>query len=410
VIEFGGAALFALLGALTGTLSTLLERSGPIRLRHWAEEAGEPLLSFCQDARRFEIFRMLLSATSRLCLVGVFALLAWRGSQPPVLLGGTLAALVLIELPSRILVAQDPEGALRRMTPFFGMLRLLLLPLVVLMRPLVSASSMERQSEVGEVDEASEGEIAAYISVGQREGILDPGEEALVMGVVEFGDKRVKSVMTPRIDTIAAPVDTAPDDLASVFLESGHSRIPLYRESMDEVIGVLHLRDLITQMRSQEVGTPESLLIDPFVVPETKPISELLEEFQARHQQLAVVVDEFGGMAGVVTVEDLLEEIVGEIADEHEEDETEPRVLGEGSWEIDGTFHVEDLEELCEIEIGETPYETLGGLVFAELGDLPSEGETLRRHGLEIEVLEVVDRRIRTLKVSVLDEGSEEES
>jgi CBS domain containing-hemolysin-like protein len=326
------------------------------------------------------------------------------------LVGGTLAALVLIELPSRVLVARDPEGALRRMTPFFGMLRLLLLPLVVLMRPLVSANSMERQSEVGEVDEASEGEIAAYISVGQREGILEPGEEALVMGVVEFGDKLVKNVMTPRIDTVAAAVETPPDDLASLFLESGHSRIPLYRDSMDEVIGVLHLRDLITQMRSGQMAATESLLIDPFVVPETKPISELLEEFQARHQQLAVVVDEFGGMAGVVTVEDLLEEIVGEIADEHEEDETEPRVLSEGSWQIDGTFHVEDLEELCEIEIGETPYETLGGLVFAELGDLPSEGETLQRHGLEIEVLEVVDRRIRTLRVSVLAQNPEEEA
>jgi len=290
------------------------------------------------------------------------------------------------------------------MTPFFGVLRLLLLPLVVLMRPLVSASSMERQSEVGEVDEASEGEIAAYISVGQREGILDPGEEALVMGVVEFGDKRVKSVMTPRIDTVAASVETPPDELASLFLESGHSRIPLYRESMDEVVGVLHLRDLITQMRSEQAATPESLLIDPFVVPETKPISELLEEFQARHQQLAVVVDEFGGMAGVVTVEDLLEEIVGEIADEYEKQSAgaQLRRVDDRTSEVDAVMHVDEINERLGIELPEDDsYETLAGFLFSQWGRIPQVGERIVHGGVDFEVVDADERRIKFVRIRV---------
>lgn len=410
MIETVGAVLIAALGALTGVLSSLLERSGPIRLRHWAEEAGEPLLSLRQDRVRFEIYRLLLSTLSRISLVAIFALLTWLGSAPTVVILATLAALALIELPSRVMVSRDPEGSLRRLTGWFRLMRILLMPLIALLRPLLPARSMERQSEVGEVDEASEGEIAAFISVGQREGILDPEDEVLVKGVVEFGDTLVKSVMTPRIEVVAASADSTLDELASLFIESGHSRLPLYRESIDEVVGVLHLRDLMESLRAGAPGEAESLLIEPFIVPETKPISELLREFQARHQQLAVVVDEFGGVAGVVTVEDLLEEIVGEIADEHEDDELRPQAIGDGSWQIDGALHIEDLETLCEIEIGETSYETVGGLVFTELGFLPEVGERLSRYGLDFEVLEMVERRIRTLRVSISSRAASSEA
>jgi CBS domain containing-hemolysin-like protein len=325
----------------------------------------------------------------------------WRWSAPAIVISGTILAIAMIELPSRILVSRDPEGSLRRLTRSFRIMHILLTPFIAMLSPLLPARSMDRLSEVGEVEDASEGEIAAFISVGQREGILDPEEEALVKGVVEFGDTLVKSVMTPRVDVIAAPVDNELEELAALFIESGHSRIPLYRESIDEVVGVLHLRDLMERMLAGAQGEAGSLLIDPFIVPDTKPISELLREFQALHQQLALVVDEFGGVAGIVTVEDLLEEIVGEIADEHEDDALRPREMGDGSWQVDGALDIEDLETLCSISIGEAPYETVGGLVFTELGFLPVAGEKLSRYGIELEVLEVVERRIRTLRVSI---------
>ncbi|MDX1644837.1 MAG: hemolysin family protein [Thermoanaerobaculia bacterium] len=399
VVALVSAGLVFLLGLTTAVMSALLERSGTIRLHHWSEEAGGALEVLSRRRGRFEVYRLLLSMIARFALVGVFwfcgvAIGSWWI--------GTVAAFVLLlasEVASRLLVARSSERALLRLTPVYGAMLTVLKPLIVALRPLLPAATMFPQDDEIEIDEASEGEIDAYISVGQREGILEPGEELLVKGVVEFGDTLVKSAMTPRIDMVAAPLSSSVEELLELFVSSGHSRLPIYRESPDQIVGVLHLRDLVAAQRRGGSVDVEAILLPPFIVPETKPIAVLLREFQARRQQLAVAVDEFGGTAGVATVEDLLEEIVGDIADEHEEQDVEKVQLDEGVWQLSGSFDVEELEDLFPIELDETPYETVGGLVFTTLGRLPELGETVRRHGLEFEVREVEGRRIQKVRV-----------
>lgn len=397
------------LGIVTALMSALLERSGVIRLRHWAEEAGGSIQDCYQDGRSFEAFGLLLNMISRLSVVGVFAFSARATGRVSIALLLTSSTLLLAEYLSRRQVGSHSEEALERLTSFYRLALFLLRPFVAVLRPLFQESAEASTIAEGEIDEASEGEIDAFISVGTREGILEPGEEELVKGVVEFGDTLVKSAMTPRIDMVSAPVVESHDRLLDLFLDSGHSRIPLYGASPDHIVGILHLRDLVAAMRQANPPAPDEISMPAYVVPETKPIAELLRELQARRLQLAIAVDEFGGTAGVVTIEDLLEEIVGDIADEHEERDFEKTRLGEQRWELSGSFDVEELEELFAVEIDDVPYETVGGLVFTALGHLPDAGERVRRHGLEFEVREVEDRRIQRVRVSPSPEVENEE-
>lgn len=384
---------------LAAVLSELLERGGLIRLRHWAESAGRAVQRLYSRPDRFEAFRLALSLLSRLGLVATFLLAQRASGNDWAALVALLLTLLVGEVVGRVLVAKDPEEALNRLTLVYRTALAATRPLMWLLHPLVPQRSLERKIEDGEIDEASEGELEAYLDVGQREGILEPGEEELVKGVVEFGDTLVKGVMTPRTEVDLAPDTTSLDDLLELFMSSGHSRVPLYGDSMDEVTGILHIRDLLEGMRAEEPRGAGDLAMEPFIVPETKPISELLREFQSRRLQLAVVVDEFGGAAGVVTVEDLLEEIVGDIADEHESEDVERISLGAGAWQLAGSCEIEELEDLFDLELDNAPYETVGGLVFTALGYLPEPGERITRHGLDFEVVAVGDRRIRAVRV-----------
>jgi CBS domain containing-hemolysin-like protein len=222
----------------------------------------------------------------------------------------------------------------------------------------------------------------------------------MVWGIVDFGDTQVRSVMTPRVDMVVASEREGLDALAELFLESGHSRIPLYDGSIDKIVGILHIRDLLRGLRSEPRPPARELTKPPFFVPERRPLDELLKEMQARYQQLAIVLDEYGGTAGLVTVEDMLEEIVGEIFDEDEvAAELEPMALPDGSWRLDGRTPVEKLDELFGVDLEEEPYETVAGVVLAVRGAVPAGGETVTAHGLRIDVEEVVGRRIRTVRV-----------
>lgn len=415
-LAWGVVALLAAT-VLTSTLSALIERSGPIRLRHWAEEADGRLQSLHEDPVRFDAFRLVLSAAAKLApviLVWCLAVLL-RQVTPEGALAGTAAAtlwavlavapvVVATEALNRVLVARDPERCLKRLTAVYRLLLVLAIPLVAVAVALLPVGGMRRREE-HEEDEVSEDEIEAFIDVGTREGILEPGEEELLRGIVDFGDTAVRSVMTPRIQVEGAPVTADLEELADRFVESGHSRLPLYEGSIDHIVGILHIRDLLKALRMDPGERPSArrLAKAPFFVPETKPLGQLLKELQARYQQMAVVVDEYGGSAGVVTAEDLVEEIVGELVDEHEEAHPENQLLPDGAWLLDGGSSVEVLEELFGIELEEdAPWETVGGMVFSLLGDVPAGGETVESHGLRYTVEEVEERRVARVRVEPL--------
>jgi CBS domain containing-hemolysin-like protein len=221
----------------------------------------------------------------------------------------------------------------------------------------------------------------------------------MVRSIVDLDDTIVREIMTPRPDIVALPRSADLDQARRVFLESSHSRLPVYGTTLDEVTGVLHVQDLL---RASEEGNGERgverYMREAMFVPETLSVAELLSEMRLR-THIALVIDEYGGTAGLVTLEDLLEEIVGEIREEHEPPEPEVRREADGSWLIDAAVHVEKLHELFGVGFEERDVDTVGGLVVAKFGRLPRQGETLQLRSLAIEVLEVDRRRIRLLRI-----------
>ena len=390
---------------LSSLMTALLERSGPIRMRHWVEEAGGRMRALYEHPVRFEVFRYLLNLVAKLSPLALFVA-SWRalalgGALSPWAFSGLLvaAAVAATELGNRSLLAHDSERSLRRLTWVFRLALALLAPLVVALAALVPRRREGEVAEPAAEDEASEEEVEAFIDVGTREGILEPEDRDLVWGVVDFGDTQVRSVMTPRVDVIAASAEESLDALAERFIESSVSRMPLYRGSVDQIVGVLHIRDLLAGLRRTPRPTAAELSQPPLLVPETKLLGDLLKVFQARRQHLAVVINEWGGTEGVVTVEDLVEEIVGEIADEHDEGEPENRLLPDGSLLLDGRAPVETLDEFFAWRPDTESSETVGGLISGLLGYVPQAGESFEHEGLRYEVERADERRILALRV-----------
>jgi CBS domain containing-hemolysin-like protein len=259
-----------------------------------------------------------------------------------------------------------------------------------------------------EEDEASRAEIDAFIDVGRREGILEEAEGELLRGLVDFGDTQVRSVMTPRIDMICAPHDASPQQVGELVLASGHTRIPVYRGSVDEIVGILHVRDLLRPLLRDGRRPLAELLQPPHFVPESKSLVQLLRELQERHQEVAIVVDEYGGTQGMVTVEDLLEEIFGDLGDTPDAlDAGAASQLPDGSWRVAARTHVEDLGRLLGVELEAGEWETVGGLTFGLLGHVPRVGESVEMQGLRFVVESADHRRARRVRVERLPEEEE---
>jgi len=384
-------------------LTALLERSGPIRMRHWSEEAGGRLRDLFEDPRRFDVFRYSLNLLAKLAPLLLFAAatrsLLERRFPHPLLAAGVAVALIVAvsELASRSLLGRDPEEALRRLTWLYRVALALLWPLLWIARPL--APEPIEPDEVEHEEEASEEEVEAFIEVGTREGILEPEDRDLLWGVVDFGDTQVRSVMTPRVDIVAAPIDEPLERLLDRMIAASVSRMPLYRGSIDQVAGILSLRDLVAGWRRDPKPSAAELVKPPFLVPSTKHLAVLLREFQARRQQLAIVLNEHGGTEGLVTVEDLIEEIVGEIQDEFDDAEPENRLLEDGSLLLDGRASIEILDEFFAWRAEDSSVETVGGLVSGLLGYVPRSGEVLQHGRLRFEVERADERRILVLRV-----------
>ncbi len=248
-------------------------------------------------------------------------------------------------------------------------------------------------------EEVDEHEVQAFIGAGEEAGILEPEDAKLVASIVDFSDTVAREIMTPRTDVVALPVDADFDAVEGRFAESMFTRIPAYRETLDRIEGLLHVKDVLRSVLAGRRPPAGELLRPVLVVPETKPLHELLREFQSGHQQLAVVVDEYGGTSGIVTLEDVLEEIVGEIQDEHQRETPEVQPEADGAYLVDGSANVEVLEGLFGVEVEDVAYDSVAGLVLDRLGHLPKVGETASWQGIELVAVEVDRRRLRRVRV-----------
>ena len=261
------------------------------------------------------------------------------------------------------------------------------------------------QTEVGaeNVDtNIDDTDIQALIDVGEEEGILEEEEGELIQSIIEFGETSADEVMTPRTDIVALPITATVREARDVMIESKYSRIPVYRDQIDNVEGLIYVRDLLCYWpEGKEDDSIEPLLRPAYFVPATKALDELLEEMQKAHVQLALVIDEYGGLAGLVTVEDILEEIVGEIEDEDTtEDEIVEIIEGDnGYYDLPGSTEVGKVERLFDLEIEDDDFTTIAGLVISESGRVPPAGTHLTFRGLDVEVIEADERRIGRLRL-----------
>jgi CBS domain containing-hemolysin-like protein len=290
------------------------------------------------------------------------------------------------------------EVVLRALLPFSRFIYYVFWPLLFPLRKLLERLDRNQDDDYEE-EEVTDEQVQAYIDVGEEEGIIEPSEGRMLQSIVDFGDRLAHEIMTPRIDVFAFDARRPIEEIAKLFSESKYARIPIYQQSIDQITGIVHIKDLFESILKGENRTVVEMARPPYFVSETKKVSELLREFQTEHLQIAVVVDEYGGTAGIITTEDIIEEIVGEIADEHEDEEASIVEIGDGSWMVSGLFRVETLEERLDADLTGEDYETVAGLIFTTLGRVPATGTIVKKNGWLFEVERADRRRIYRVKV-----------
>jgi CBS domain containing-hemolysin-like protein len=297
-----------------------------------------------------------------------------------------------------LIVRHDPEKALDVMLPVFHAISQVLLPVTATM---IRLFGPRREREAGNGGNGSESEAetpAADTESAADDDISEAEGRELLQSIVDFTETVAREVMTPRPDIVAVRVDTSLADLRALFREEQYSRMPVYRDSLDNILGIVFVKDMVA-LPPDAAPPLTTLMRSAHFVPESKRVSELLKEMQRRQQQMAIVVDEYGGTAGLVTVEDLLEEIVGEIRDEYDvESETVTDESG-GVFTFSGKVSVDEVRERLDVEIEREGFETVGGFLLSHLGRMPYVGEIVEIDQLVFEVLEVERRRITKVRV-----------
>jgi len=255
----------------------------------------------------------------------------------------------------------------------------------------------------------SEEELKMLVSQSSKGGVLEDSEQEMLYNVFDFADTDVSEVMVPRPDVVGFPADMPPADLLAAIANQPFTRYPIYNGSMDDVLGILHIRDLFTaaEQHGKDLVRVASLLRPAHVVPENKSLAGLLADFRRSKSHMALVIDEYGSLAGIATLEDLIEEIVGEIDDEHDRPERPLERIGEGHIRVDGKYSVEDLNERFGLDLPSDDYHTIGGVVFGLLGQAPHEGDVVRFKGVRMEVVETDGPRIVHVDIILRDAGKD---
>jgi putative hemolysin len=419
-LEIALTLLLLLVLSLLATVDMAFGQLSDVGLRRLIGENGEKpeprsrvfLQQVLENRPRFGF---ALSAMIQILLV-VVAVLVTSISQtlfpsPRLVLVGLLTGLILAgifrQLVPLLISTRNPEATLLFLLPiirpFFPIMAFIADPFQSLFdRSRRKDHQVTEEGEQEEEDYDDSNDLQALIDVGEAEGILEEEEGELIHAVVEFGDTRVSEVMTPRPDIVAVPETATVREARDVMLNSKYSRLPVYRDQIDSVEGIIYVRDLLQcWAEGREDESIQSLIRSVYVIPETKPVAQLLEEMQKAHVQLAMVIDEYGGVCGLVTVEDILEEIVGEIEDEDiaGEDLQEIVEANEGSYEVMASTEIGKIERLFDMEIEADDFTTIAGLVINESGKVPAVGEVLTIRGLEVEILEADERRINRLRI-----------
>lgn len=418
-IVVGAAILLALV--VLATVDLAFAQLSDLSLRRLSSESDETLnkrstqllRTIVEDRARF---RFALSSTIQFLLIAFTVLLTWIllsqvSNGTLVLVYALVIALIVTvvfrQIIPRLFVRNRPERSLLFLLPIvrplYAVATVLTSPISGFFRPKEQQKLDQTQTpDLPDDDDDGNDHLQALMEVGEAEGIIEEGEREMIESMFEFTETRTGEIMTPRTEICAVPAGTLIKDVRDVMIDEKYSRLPVYRESIDNIHGIVYVRDLLGSLaEGRKNDAVDSITRDAFFVPETKTAAELLKSMQANHVQIAIVVDEYGGVAGIVTVEDILEEIVGEIEDEDIEDEDIIEIVegGEGYWDVLGSTDIDKIERLFGLELENEDVTTIAGLVTSEVGYVPKPGERVTTSGLDVEILRSDEKRVELLRI-----------
>ena len=422
--------VFAILIGLVflATIDMAFSRLSDVSLRRLASDVEEADNRSSADLLREMLenrprFRFALSATIQVLLIIYSVLLTlllqrFIDSRTRLMLlaltVGLISTVIFRQILPRLLVSKNADQKLLFLLP---LIRPLFLVISTIAGPFdARLSARERlkleltaapDSYEERSDDAAD-DFHALMEVGEAEGIIEGKDRELIETLVEFSDTRVGEIMTPRTEICALPVNSSIRIARDLIVEEKYSRLPVYRDTIDNIEGMIYVRDMLQAWAEGKEESPVSeILRDAFFIPETKTASELLKNMQLNHFQVAIVIDEYGGVAGLITVEDILEEIVGEIEDEDTEQEEIIEIVegDDGYWDVIGSTEIDKIERLFNADLEDDDYTTIAGLVTSEAGYVPKVGEKLDLRGLSIEILRADEKKIHLLRLRKIDES-----
>ena len=402
--------LLALLAVYVGIIETAFSALMRLSLRLMAERGGrdDRLGFYLEDPiRLFLPARLLLGVIFSLATMFIALLTGRTGSLQAIgmlLLFVAVFILVCEHVVPIFIVRRNPERVLEVLLPPFDAIARTVRPLTNALTRLIAEPRRERAEQNGDAHapETATDEAAASDEASEQQGLIEEEGRKLLQSIVDFGDTLVREVMTPRPDMVAIASDATLAQVRAIFEEQEYSRIPVYAENLDNILGLLFVKDLIRLRDASEAAVLQrdlaSLIRPATFVPETKRVADLLKEFQQKQTQIAIVVDEYGGTAGLATIEDLLEEIVGEIRDEYDV-ETEPVTEEpDGSFVFSGKVNFDEVRDRLDVEVDPEGFETVGGYVLTRVGRVPMPGERFELDGMTVEVIEAERRRIHRVR------------
>jgi CBS domain containing-hemolysin-like protein len=411
IFLLGVAAIY--LGAIEAAFGALMRLS--LRLVAERSDRSDRLGAYLDDPLLlFVPVRFLLGLVTAGATGLIAAGIGIAGFHSVTLIAGSVIAFVLVceLLLPIVLVGHDPERALEFLLPTFSPIATALGPLTRwIARSLASMRKVPTPTAPADAAEAADAanEVTkAYIDTAEQEGLIEGEERKLLQSIVDFGDTLVREVMTPRPDIVAIEEGTTIGGLRTLFREQEYSRFPVYKESLDTIAGFVFIKDLVLLGGTDDGRSISSLIRPAVVVPETKRVPELLKQFQRQQTQCAIVVDEYGGTAGLVTIEDLLEEIVGEIRDEYDVESEAVVDEGHGRFVFSGKVDVDEVAQRLDVHIERAGFETVGGYLLSHLGRVPVVGERFDIDDLTVEVLDAERRRVNKVRITKREESERE--
>ena len=311
---------------------------------------------------------------------------------------GALFVLAILEYLIEGAVLKSPESAVLKLARPALALDFIYTPLAW-----VTTALLGEKASVATLETMTEAELRNWVQEGQPQGSLEKGERQMIYSIFHFGDTFAREVMVPRVDVLAVDVTSTIGEARQALLDSGHSRVPVFEDTVDNVIGLLYAKDLLAvQNDNLSLDSQRQILREAYFVPEAKKVDELLAEMQARGVHMALVVDEYGGVAGVVTLEDIVEEIVGEIRDEYDEkEENLYQLIDDHEYIFSGRISLDDFNEMMDSHILAENADSLGGFIYGELGHVPLMGETISVDGIILKVEDVIGRRILKVRAKI---------